>query len=101
MELNEAAQGRLQEFIAAAAAAESVAVAELYRLRGGAIQENWYLDADITGGSFAGRLEAVVRTDAASKIDESLNRAEEFILLKTALAAGVTVPEALWLCRDP
>ena len=91
----------MQEFIAAAAGAESVAVAELYRLRGGAIQENWYLDADITGGSFAGRLEAVVRTDAASKIDESLNRAEEFILLKTALAAGVTVPEALWLCRDP
>ena len=101
MELDRAARERLQGFIARAAGAEGCAITELRRLRGGAIQENWYLDADIAGGAFAGRLEAVVRTDAPSKIDESLNRAEEFALLKTALAAGVTVPEPLWLCRDP
>ena len=98
--LDGAAHQRLQGFIAQAAGAQGAAILELRRLRGGAIQENWHLDADIAGGAFAGRLHAVLRTDAPSKIDESLNRAAEFALLKTALAAGVTVPEPLWLCRD-
>ena len=101
MELDRTARERLQGFIARAAGAKSCAITALRRLRGGAIQENWYLDTEITGGAFAGSLEAVVRTDAASRIDESLRRAQEFILLKAALAAGVTVPEVLWLCRDP
>ena len=101
MELDRTARERLQGFIARAAGAKSCAITALRRLRGGAIQENWYLDTEITGGAFAGSLEAVVRTDAASRIDESLKRAQEFILLKAALAAGVTVPEVLWLCRDP
>lgn len=101
VELDRTARERLQGFIARAAGAKSCAITALRRLRGGAIQENWYLDTEITGGAFAGSLEAVVRTDAASRIDESLKRAQEFILLKAALAAGVTVPEVLWLCRDP
>ena len=101
MELDRAARERLQGFIARAAGAESAAITALRRLPGGAVQENWSLDADIAGGCFAGRLEAVLRTDARSKIDASLNRAEEFALLETAAAAGVTVPEPLWLCRDP
>ncbi|MDC0033264.1 phosphotransferase family protein [Alphaproteobacteria bacterium] len=100
MELDGATQDRLQGFIAVAAGATDCTITELHRLRGGAVQENWYLDADIGGGSFAGRLEAVVRTDAPSKIEISLNRAEEFSLLQAAFDAGVTVPEALWLCRD-
>ena len=101
MELNEAKKGRLQDFIVMAAEAQSVVIKALRRLPGGAIQENWYLDLDITGGKFSGRLEAVVRTDAVSKIEESLNRTEEFILLKSALAVGVKVPEVLWLCQEP
>jgi len=101
VELDRTARERLQGFIARAAGAKSCAITALRRLRGGAIQENWYLDTEITGGAFAGSLEAVVRTDAASRIDESLKRAQEFILLKAALAAGVTVPEVLWLCCDP
>lgn len=100
MELDGAARQRLQGFIARAAGARGAAITEMRRIRDGAIQENWYLDADIAGSAFAGRLEAVLRTDAPSKIDLSLNRAQEFALLKTALAAGVTVPEPLWLCRD-
>ena len=91
---------RLEDFIAQAAGAEGVAITEYRRLPGGAIQENWSLDVDIAGGPFAGRLEAVVRTDARSKIAASLNRAEEFALLEAAFAAGVTVPEPLWLCRE-
>ena len=94
-------QNQLRGFIARAAGARGCTITALRRLRGGAIQENWYLDADIAGGPFAGRLEAVLRTDAASRIDESRKRAEEFILLNAALAAGVTVPEPLWLCQDP
>ena len=85
---------RLEEFIARAAGATNAAITELHRLPGGAIQENWLLDADITRGAFAGRLEAVLRTDAPSTIATSLSRAEEFYLLTTARAAGVTVPEA-------
>ena len=92
---------RLEDFIARAAGALSAAITEFHRLPGGAIQENWLLDADLTGGAFAGRLEAVLRTDAPSTIDTSLSRAEEFALLRAALAAGVTVPEPLWLCREP
>jgi aminoglycoside phosphotransferase (APT) family kinase protein len=92
---------RLEDFIAQAAGATSAAITEYRRLPGGAIQENWSLDADIAGGPFAGRLKAVVRTDAPSKIAASLNRAEEFALLETAFAAGITVPEPLWLCREP
>lgn len=100
MELDDAARERLQDFIARVAGAERCTIVELYRLGGGAIQENWFLDADIATGDFAGRLEAVLRTDAASKVAVSHSRAEEFALLKAANAAGVTVPEPLWLCRD-
>ena len=101
MELDEAARDRLEGFIARSAGAKGYTVTGLRQIRDGAIQENWHLDADIAGGPYAGRLEAVARTDSPSKIDESLNRADEFALLKTALAAGVMVPEPLWLCRDP
>jgi aminoglycoside phosphotransferase (APT) family kinase protein len=90
----------LQDFLAAAAGAEAVDVADARPLSGGAIQENWLLDLVIHGGPFAGRLEAVLRTDAPSAVAVSRSRAEEFALLKVARAAGVTVPEALWLCED-
>lgn len=91
----------LETFLAAQAGAESVDVVDARPLSGGAIQENWLLDLAVHGGPFAGQLEAVLRTDALSGVAVSRSRAEEFALLQVAHAAGVTVPEPLWLCEDP
>jgi aminoglycoside phosphotransferase (APT) family kinase protein len=63
------------------------------KLSGGAIQENWALDAVVNGQP----MPIVVRMDAPSGVSESWGRAEEFALLRTAFSAGVTVPEPLWL----
>jgi len=90
----------LETFLAAQAGAEAVDIADARPLSGGAIQENWLLDITLHGGPFAGRLEAVLRTDAPSAVAVSRSRAEEFAVLKVAHAAGVTVPEPLWLCED-
>ncbi|MGF1594882.1 MAG: phosphotransferase family protein [Kiloniellaceae bacterium] len=90
----------LEDYLAAAAGARAVEVVDARPLTGGAIQENWLLDLEVHGGDFAGRLEAVLRTDAPSGVAVSRSRAEEFALLKVARAAGVTVPEPLWLCDD-
>lgn len=91
----------LAEFIRRSAAAERVAVHELARLRGGAVQENWCAEVEITGGPMHGRHRLVVRTDAPSSIPESHSRLEEFRILRVAHRAGVTVPEPLWVCADP
>ncbi len=90
----------LATFLAHAAGATGVEIRTFEPLSGGAIQENWHLFAEVAGGPYAGRLDAVLRTDAPSKIAESHNRAQEFAVLRAAHAAGVTVPEPLWLSAD-
>ncbi len=90
----------LEGFLADKAEAETIAIEDARPLSGGAIQENWLIDAVVTGGPWAGRQALVLRTDAPSGVAVSLSRAEEFRLLQTARAAGVTVPEPLWLCED-
>ena len=92
---------RLADFIAAAAGSSIAELSAPEPLDGGALQENWALDAALRDGPMAGRHALVLRTDAASAIAESHGRAEEFALLTTAYQAGVTVPEPLWLCREP
>ena len=84
-------------FIARAAGAKNATVTILSRLGGGAIQENWAIDVEIADGPQAGRYEAVLRGDAVSGIAESWPRAKEYALIAAAHAAGVTVPEPLWL----
>jgi aminoglycoside phosphotransferase (APT) family kinase protein len=91
-----AARGRLAAFIAGASG-EPVGSLEASPLAGGAIQENWLIGLDLGGA----RQELVLRTDAASRVPVSHGRAEEFAILQAAHRAGVTVPEPLWLCRDP
>jgi aminoglycoside phosphotransferase (APT) family kinase protein len=98
---DEAAQERLCRFVAAVAGARRATIGSFAPLRGGAIQENWSVDIDLEGGGSAGRHALVLRTDAASRVAASHGRAEEFALLKLARAAGVAVPEPLWLCSDP
>lgn len=80
--------------------AAAVEVLGCKRLGGGAIQENLLIDVAIRGGDWDGQHELVLRTDSPSGLAVSLGRAEEFAVLKVAFAAGVTVPEPLWLYRD-
>lgn len=91
----------VEKFIAHAAGARRATVIEFRPLAGGAVQDNRLLTVDIEGGPHAGRLHAVLRTDAPSAVAVSHTRAHEFALLRAAFAAGVAVPEPLWLCDDP
>ncbi len=65
-------------------------------MSGGAIQQNWLLDVLQDGVLH----EWVLRTDSQATLTHSRPRVEEFALLTTAFAAGVTVPEPLMLCAD-
>ncbi len=72
----------------------------MQRLSGGAIQENWLLDVEVTKGAKAGNHRWVLRTDAQSAVDVSMSRADEYAVLKTVHEAGVEVPTPFWLCKD-
>src|SRR4051812_23077024 len=86
----------LTRFLASAGAASRVDIARLAPMRGGAIQENWSIDARFYGGPLASDQRLVLRTAAPTGVAESLGRLEEFAVLKAAFAAGVTVPEPLF-----
>lgn len=66
-------------------------------LSGGAIQENWLLSLTVSGGQQNGLEHIVLRTDAASGVDESHGRVDEYRLLSAGFDAGMTVPEPLAL----
>jgi len=84
-------------FISKTAHRASVTIRDIRLLSGGAIQENWAVDLDIDGRV----LECVLRCDSPTAgVAISHGRAQEFALLKTVFAAGVAVPEPLWLCND-
>ena len=86
----------LARWIAGQAGAKAVRIADMTKLSGGAIQENWGLSVEVDGKA----REWVLRTDAPSGVSTSHSRAEEFALLRAAHEAGVTVPEPLFLCQD-
>jgi aminoglycoside phosphotransferase (APT) family kinase protein len=90
----------LAHFLAAAAGAAAVEITTLTPLRGGAIQENWAVDAHFANGPRAGSQRLVLRTTAATGVRASLSRLEEFAVLKAAFDAGVTVPEPLFATDD-
>lgn len=95
--MDEAAQARLRDWLAAAASDPALRLAGCAKLSGGAIQQNWALEVE-TGGARRGW---VLRTDAPAVLAVSHGRAAEFALLRAARDAGVTVPEPLFLCEDP
>jgi aminoglycoside phosphotransferase (APT) family kinase protein len=99
--VNDTQRTALERFIARAAAATRVTIDEAVLLSGGAIQQNWRLQARVEGGKHAGDARWVLRTDAPSAVAASHGRAQEFALLLAAAQAGVTVPQPLWLCEDP
>ena len=90
-------QQAIIEFLCRVAGAQDVQLQTVKLLTGGAIQENWLLELEVTGGNYAGHLAVVLRSDAASAVSSSHSRAQEFALLQAAFAVGVTVPEPLWL----
>ena len=86
----------LARFLASASAASRVDITQFARMQGGAVQENWAIDARFSGGSLAGDHRLVLRTTASTGVTESLGRLEEFAVLKAACLAGITVPEPLF-----
>lgn len=70
------------------------------RLSGGAIQENIAVEARVATGPHAGKHAWVLRMDAQSAVAVSLSRESEFAILRAVHAAGVLVPEPLFLCAD-
>jgi aminoglycoside phosphotransferase (APT) family kinase protein len=91
----------LARFLAAASGARAAKVTKLTPLRGGALQENWGLDARFSGGALDGEQRLVLRTSAATGIAASLTRRQEFAVQQAVFAAGVTVPEPLFASEDP
>lgn len=79
---------------------QPVVIERSERLSGGAIQENWLLQARVHDGQQASRQRWVLRTDAASAVAASMSREQEFAVLRRVHQAGVKVPAPLWLCQD-
>jgi aminoglycoside phosphotransferase (APT) family kinase protein len=90
----------LSTFLRRATGADTLRIKGVRRLGGGAIQENWAFDLVVADGHWAGRHALVLRTDAASRLPLSLDRQQEYAVLRVVHAAGVTVPEPLWACED-
>jgi aminoglycoside phosphotransferase (APT) family kinase protein len=91
----------LTRFLAAASMARAVEITALTRLSGGALQQNWGLDARFSGGSLDGEQRLMLRTNADTGISQSLTRLQEFAVQKAAFAAGVTVAEPLFATENP
>ena len=84
-----------------ASGAQACEITALAPLAGGAIQENWGLDAHFASGTLDGAQRLVLRAAGETGVPSSLDRLQEFAVLKAAFAAGVTVPEPLFACPDP
>ena len=91
----------LAQFLTETTGAERVEIGRVALLAGGAIEENWAIDAEFNGGRLSGVQRLVLRCDAVTGVPSSLGRIEEFHVLKAVFAAGVTVPEPLFACDDP
>jgi aminoglycoside phosphotransferase (APT) family kinase protein len=90
----------LARFLARASGAQAVAITALDRLRGGAIQHNWGIDARFSGGALAGEQRLVLRAAGPARFSESLPPQAEFAVLRAAFVAGVRVPEPLFAGTD-
>jgi aminoglycoside phosphotransferase (APT) family kinase protein len=89
-------EGELRYWLVRTTGDPGLRITGLQRMSGGAIQQNWALDVTLRGEP----RRWVLRTDAPAVLAVSHSRAQEFALLRAALAAGVTVPKPLYLCKD-
>lgn len=93
-------QAAVAEWLARTMGANAARISAWSRLSGGAIQSNIALDVEVDGGGYSGSHRLVLRTDAATAVAASLDRAREFTVLRAAWEAGVRAPEPLFLCED-
>ena len=94
------AQHAIERFLHHACAARTVNVTALNLMSGGAIQQNWELQVDISGGPHAGTHTWVLRTDAPATVASSLPREHEFAIIRFAHGHGLLAPTPLFLCND-
>ena len=87
-------RARIADFIRAQSGASRVALRRIERMSGGAVQQNWALDAEVTGGAFEGEQQWVLRIDAPARVAESLTRSEEFRVLEAMQGSNVLAPRA-------
>ena len=90
----------LARFLAQASGAKAVAITALDLMRGGAIQQNWGIEARLEGGALAGEQHLVLRTAGPARFSESLMPEAEFAVLQAAFGAGVRAPEPLFAGTD-
>ena len=90
----------LGSWLAAEIGASTVAITAAELLAGGAVQENWRIDVTVTGGAEPGAHRWVLRTDAAARLDVSLDRVAEFRCIEAAHKAGVRVAEPIAVSTD-
>ena len=91
----------LAQFLRDACAAQSVRVEALSLLSGGAIQQNWQIQVQVSGGAHDGAHTWVLRTDAPATVAASLSREREFDIIRFAHARGLLAPKPLFLTNDP
>jgi aminoglycoside phosphotransferase (APT) family kinase protein len=87
-------------FLCKACDTNTVRVNTIALLSGGAIQQNWKLDVEITGGPRAGTHTWVLRTDAEATVQASSARDREFAVLQFAHNHKLLAPRPLYLCDD-
>ncbi len=93
-----AVRQRLEAELARQTGADAVRVTAAQLLPGGAVQQNWRLDVEISGGTRAGAQTWVLRTDAAARLAVSLDRDAEAQVIRAAHAGGVKVAEPIAQC---
>jgi aminoglycoside phosphotransferase (APT) family kinase protein len=92
--------GALEAWLAETLGARRVEIARAEKLSGGAVQENWRIDALVEGGPYEGAQRWVLRTDAAASLAVSLDRTSEFGVLSAAYGAGVKVAQPIARCES-
>lgn len=88
---------RLRAFLADAAGHRAVRVSGLRRVPGGASRETWSFEASFDDGP----ARALILRRDPGRTSVGSDRGLEFRVLRAAHAAGVPVPEVLWLGDDP
>lgn len=93
-------KAKISEFLKLNANANSVEVKQCVLMLGGAVQQNYKVEAEISNGPFVGSQSFVIRMDSKTKLPESLKRREEFLIQRFVHNTGLCVAEPLWLCCD-
>jgi aminoglycoside phosphotransferase (APT) family kinase protein len=92
---HDALRARVAAFVTEKAGGPA-AVLEMKPLLGGACQDNVKVEIEVGRGPMSGRHRLVLRSDAPRSLPQTLNRADEFHVIRAALAAGVRTPDVRW-----